>query len=128
MQTSIIKTIFLRILTVSFLTLFSFHFSYDFIKNKNILAIQEIKEEYTYVGKTDFVNYYYIRDSKENIKEYYIHPDLNLELNPDQKITVYKIYYDYEKSNGLYQWVYDKILLKNEFSLYETISFTENLT
>ena len=30
----------------------SFHFAMDIFENKNVLAIQELKNEYTYVGKS----------------------------------------------------------------------------
>ena len=104
-----------------------FHFTNDYSNNRNILAIQESSEDYVYIGKGTSNNYHYIKDKNQEIKEYYISSDISNFFEVNSKITVYEVYYDYSNSNGLYQWIYDKILLKNELSVYETISFTTNV-
>lgn len=102
---------------------FTIHFSMDTINNKNVLAIQELKNEYTYVGKSERSDYYYFKDSNNIVKENYINPKLNLEFKINENVTVYQTFYDYDNSNFIYQWMYNKILIENEFGNYDTITF-----
>lgn len=118
----------MKILGLVFLFIFSafslsFHFTMDIVENKNILAIQELKNEYTYVGKSENLNHHYIRDTKNIVKEYYINPDLNIELKVNEYLPVYQVFYNYDNSNFIYQLIYNKLLIENEFSNYDMISF-----
>lgn len=103
--------------------IFTFHFINDLDKNKNILAIQELKNEYVYLGKAEQQNYHYFRDTNNVIEKHYINPKLNVNLVIDENITTYKVFYDFDNSNSFYQWIYNKLLVQNEFSNYDMITF-----